>query len=92
MFARKPSPIQIAWIGYSATTGLAAMDYILADRHVIPPQSETHYRERVLRMPDGYLCFEPPDDMPAVSPLPGRPTDTRRSPRSTIRPRSRPGW
>jgi protein O-GlcNAc transferase len=47
------------------------MDYILADRFEIAPQSEKHYSERVLRMPDSYICYDPPDDAPAVSPLPG---------------------
>ncbi len=46
------------------------MDYILANRYVIPPPLERYYCERVLRMPDDYLCFEPPDDAPPVSPLP----------------------
>ncbi len=91
-FARKPAPIQIGWIGYSATTGLAAMDYILADRFVIPPESESYYCERVLRMPDDYLCFDPPDDAPPVSPLPAAKPDIRRSLRSTTRRRSRPRW
>ena len=39
VFARKPAPIQITWIGYEGTTGLAAMDYLLADRHVVPEGS-----------------------------------------------------
>jgi protein O-GlcNAc transferase len=69
-FARKPAPIQIAWIGYSATTGLSAMDYLLADRHLVPEGSQPYYRERVLRMPDGYLCYEPPDAAPPVGPPP----------------------
>jgi predicted O-linked N-acetylglucosamine transferase (SPINDLY family) len=69
-FARKPAPIQITWIGYEGTTGLAAMDYILADRFEIPAGDEVHYRERVLRMPTGYVCYEPPADAPPVSPLP----------------------
>jgi protein O-GlcNAc transferase len=70
VFARKPAPVQVTWAGYVGTTGLAAMDYILADRYEIPPQSEVYYRERVLRMPDGYVCYDPPDYAPPVSPLP----------------------
>jgi predicted O-linked N-acetylglucosamine transferase (SPINDLY family) len=70
VFARKPAPIQITWIGYEGTTGLAAMDYLLADRHVVPEGTEHYYRERVLRMPDGYLCYDPPEAAPPVGPPP----------------------
>jgi predicted O-linked N-acetylglucosamine transferase (SPINDLY family) len=72
VFARKPAPIQVTWAGYVGTTGLAAMDYILADRYEIPPQSEMYYCERVLRMPDGYVCYDPPAYAPPVSPLPAQ--------------------
>ncbi len=70
LFARRPAPIQITWIGYVGTTGLAAMDYLIADRYHISLEAEVHYREKVLRMPDGYVCFEPPAGAPAVGPLP----------------------
>jgi predicted O-linked N-acetylglucosamine transferase (SPINDLY family) len=70
VFARKPAPIQISWIGYEGTTGLGAMDYLLADHLMVPPGSERHYRERVLRMPDGYLCYDPPEAAPPVGPPP----------------------
>ncbi len=70
VFARKPAPIQITWIGYEGTTGLAAMDYLLADRHVVPQGTEHYYRERVLRMPEGYLCYDPPGAAPPAGPPP----------------------
>jgi protein O-GlcNAc transferase len=70
VFARRPAPIQITWAGYVGTTGLAAMDYLLADRYHVPIGAERHYREQVLRMPDGYICYDPPADAPAVNALP----------------------
>ena len=85
VFARKPAPIQVTWCGYAGTTGLAAMDYILADRHTIPPGSERYYCERVLWMPDGFLCFDPPEAAPPVRPCRRWTTDTRPLPVSTTR-------
>jgi predicted O-linked N-acetylglucosamine transferase (SPINDLY family) len=70
VFARKPAPVQVTWIGYEGTTGLAAMDYLLADRHVVPQGSQQYYREHVLRMPDGYLCYDPPASATPVGPPP----------------------
>lgn len=70
VFARKPAPIQVTWLGYVGTTGLSAVDYVLADRYEIPPGGEQHYVEKVLRMPDGYVCYEGPADAPAVTELP----------------------
>jgi protein O-GlcNAc transferase len=72
VFARKPAPIQITWAGYVGTTGLSAMDYLLADRYEVPPEAEVDYAERVLRMPHGYVCFDPPGEAPPVGLLPAR--------------------
>jgi predicted O-linked N-acetylglucosamine transferase (SPINDLY family) len=70
VFARKPAPIQITWIGYEGTTGLRAIDYLLADRYLIPAELERHYPERILRLPEGYVCYDPPAEAPPVGPLP----------------------
>jgi predicted O-linked N-acetylglucosamine transferase (SPINDLY family) len=69
VFARKPAPVQITWIGYEGTTGLETIDFILADRYTIPPGQEACYPEQVLRMPDGYVCYDPPEPSPEVAPL-----------------------
>lgn len=58
--ALKPAPVQVTWMSYIATTGLRAVDYIIADQRVIPVESEGFYVERVMRMPKVYLCFTPP--------------------------------
>ena len=93
VFARKPAPIQITWIGYEGTTGLAAMDYLLADRHVVPEGSEHYYREQVLRMPDGYRLLRPAARWRRRSVRRRRwSTGMRPSAVSTIRPRSRRTW
>ncbi len=70
VFQRRPAPVQITWLGYVGTTGLEEMDYLLADRHHVREGEETHFREAVLRMPDGYCCYQPLADAPQVTPLP----------------------
>jgi predicted O-linked N-acetylglucosamine transferase (SPINDLY family) len=70
-FARKPAPVQATWLGYVGTTGMAAMDFLIADRYHVRPGEEAWYSEGVLRLPSSYACFGPPEDAPEVSPLPG---------------------
>jgi len=70
VFARKPAPIQITWCDYVGTTGLSAIDYILGDPREIPAGAEQWYREKVLRLPDDYICYDPPADAPQVGPVP----------------------
>ena len=54
VMARRPCAVQVTWLGYPGTTGAPFIDYIIADRHVVPPDAEVHYSERVLRMPHCY--------------------------------------
>ncbi|KVQ57602.1 tetratricopeptide repeat protein [Burkholderia territorii] len=72
VFAWKPAPVQVTWIGFFASTGLRAIDYVLGDRHVLPPGEEAHFVERPWRLPDSYLCFTPPHPALDVGPLPQR--------------------
>ena len=70
VFARKPAPVQVAWAGYVGTTGLSAMDYLISDRYSTRTDEDQFYEEELLRMPDGWLCYTPPDYAPAVGPVP----------------------
>jgi predicted O-linked N-acetylglucosamine transferase (SPINDLY family) len=70
MFAWRPAPVQASWLGYFASTGLPAMDYLLGDPHVLPHDAKADYTERLWRLPDSYLCFTPPAERVDVGPLP----------------------
>lgn len=69
-FARRPAALQVTWLGYVGTTGLAAMDGLIADRFHVRPGEEQWHTETVLRMPHDYVCYGSPLDAPAVGPLP----------------------
>jgi protein O-GlcNAc transferase len=70
VFAWKPAPVQATWLGYFATTGLASIDYVIADRYVLPPSEASQFVETAWHLPDSYLCFTPPDIDIDVGPLP----------------------
>ncbi len=70
VFAYKPAPVQISWLGFPYTTGVGEIDYILGDTLAIPVAHEGHFTERVWRLPDSYLCFSPPAYPLQVSALP----------------------
>lgn len=70
VFAWKPAPLQVSWLGYFSTTGLAEMDYVLADRTSVPESEKNGFTEKVAYLPDSRLCFSPPDPADAVMPLP----------------------
>ncbi|MFW5488565.1 MAG: tetratricopeptide repeat protein [Desulfovibrio sp.] len=73
VMALRPAPVQALWLGYFNTTGLSAMDWIVADSHVLPAESEPFYTESPLRLPACFFCYPPPkyDILPA-SELPAR--------------------
>lgn len=70
VFARRPAPVQVTYLGYPNTTGLTAIDYRLTDGIVDPDGEESFYTERLLRLPGCFLCYQPLDDAPPVSALP----------------------
>jgi protein O-GlcNAc transferase len=70
LFARKPAPIQATWIGYFDTTGMKAMDYVIADKYIIPEEDEIYYVEKIVRLPDCYLCYTPHAYAQEVNELP----------------------
>ncbi len=55
--ARRAAPIQVAWIGYPSTTGIPAVDFLLADRFQIPKEEDQAYCEQVVRTPNGYITY-----------------------------------
>ena len=57
---RKPAPVQVTFGGYPAGTGLDTMDYRLTDPHLDPPgQSDSLHREKSIRLPDSFWCYDP---------------------------------
>ena len=55
VFGMRPAPVQVNYLGYPGTMGTQYMDYVIADRHVIPPEHAQHYNEKVVYLPDAYL-------------------------------------
>jgi protein O-GlcNAc transferase len=79
LFARRPAPVQVQWLGYPGTTGSSAIRYRLSDPWIDPPdqpETEAFYSERTIRLPDTFWCVDlrvtspnPPDvgALPAAS-------------------------
>ena len=68
VFARRAAPVQVTWLGYPDTTGVAAVDYRITDAIADPaPAADALHTERLLRLPVPFLTYQPPVDSPAVA-------------------------
>jgi len=72
VFARKPAPVQISWLGYFNTTGLAAMDYLLTDSQLAPTSEACPFVEEPLRIEGCYFAWQPPVPSAGLAPRPSR--------------------
>jgi len=70
MFAYRPAPVQVSWLGYFATTGLSEMDYFIGDPWTAPAEEDALFVEQIWRLPETYLCFSHPAVNIDVGPLP----------------------
>jgi protein O-GlcNAc transferase len=71
VFARKPAPVQMSYLGYCSTTGMGAMDYRVTDGFIDPAGVDLGvYSERTIRLPRNYLGYVAAGEAPDVSPLP----------------------
>lgn len=66
LFARKPAPVQVSWLGYFNTTGMTAMNFLLSDPVTIPYGQDQWFTEKVIRLPDCRFCYEAPSFAPNV--------------------------
>ena len=67
VFARKPAPCQLSYLGFPNTTGLQTMDYRVVDSLTAPVDEAVTGTEKLLRLPDGFACFRPPGHAPEVT-------------------------
>lgn len=70
VFAAKPAPVQATWLGYFATTGVEAIDYLIADHAGVREEDRSLFTERIWYLARTRLCFTPPEAAPPVSRLP----------------------
>ena len=70
VFALRPSPVMISWLGYFATTGLQSMDAVLLDQWHVSKGSQCHFVEKIVLLSSGRITYSTVPWMPEVSDLP----------------------
>ncbi|GJQ28737.1 MAG: hypothetical protein HBSAPP03_06210 [Phycisphaerae bacterium] len=73
VFARRAAPFQVSYLGYANTTAIPAMDARIVDSHTDPPVAAWRGTERIVRLDPCFLCYQPPGDLPDVTPRPDGP-------------------
>lgn len=77
IFARRPAPVQVTWLGGLNTTGLQSINYRIVDTYTDPAGTSDHYHTEILwRMPDSFLVYQPFAEAPEVAQLPAIETGT----------------
>ena len=59
VFARRPAPVQVTWLGYPSTTGLETIDYRITDWRLDPNDESNCYSEESVRLERSFWCYEP---------------------------------
>jgi len=70
VFAHRPAPVLVSWLGYFATTGLPYIDAVLLDEWHAPAGMEKYFVEPIIRLPLGRFCYQPVPFAPDIAPLP----------------------
>ncbi|MCK4783493.1 MAG: tetratricopeptide repeat protein [Desulfobacteraceae bacterium] len=71
VFTQRPAPVQLTWLGYPNTTGIKSIDYRLTDAIADPPgEADSLHNEELIRLPNGFLCYQPDPITPATRPSP----------------------
>jgi predicted O-linked N-acetylglucosamine transferase (SPINDLY family) len=66
MFALRPAPLQVAYLGYPTYTGILQLQYRLTDTVIDPSEDDRLESERPLYLPRGMFCYRPPTDAPEI--------------------------
>jgi predicted O-linked N-acetylglucosamine transferase (SPINDLY family) len=69
VFAYRAAPVQVSWLGFPGTTGAPFMDYVIADRFVLPASLQPCFSERAVYLP---RCYQPTDSTREVGTPPSR--------------------
>lgn len=67
VFARKPAPVSVTWLGYPGSTGVTAIDYLISDAYTSPVAASGHASEQIIRLPATRFCYQAPEHCPEPS-------------------------